>query len=75
MKSINKFIPVIFFFGFQLIISAQDKVPPPNSNSNAKGIVGPGVQSSPVDMYIYVLAIVAIILITFFSKKYTPKKI
>lgn len=75
MKAINKFIPVFFLLGFQLIISAQDKVPPPNSNSNAKGIVGPGVQSSPVDMYVYVLAIVAIMLIVFFSKRYAPKKI
>lgn len=75
MKAINKFIPVFFLFGFQLIINAQDKVPPPNSSANAKGIVGPGVQSSPVDMYIYILGIVAIMLIIFFSKKYTPKKI
>ncbi|SEM52851.1 hypothetical protein SAMN05421856_10420 [Chryseobacterium taichungense] len=73
MKAINKFIPVFFLLGFQLIINAQDKVPPPNSS--AKGIVGPGVQSSPIDMYIYILGIVAIMLIIFFSRKYTTKKI
>ncbi|WP_374458761.1 signal peptidase [Chryseobacterium taeanense] len=76
MKAINKFIPVFFLFGFQLIINAQDKVPPPNSNNpTAKGVVGPGTPSSPIDMYIYILGIVAIMLIIFFSKKYTPKKI
>jgi len=75
MKAINKFIPVFFLLGFQLIINAQDKVPPPNSNSSAKGIVGPGVQSSPVDMYVYMLAVIAGLLIIFFSKKYAPKKI
>lgn len=35
----------------------------------------PGAQSIPVDMYVYVLAVAAIMLIAFFARKYKTQKI
>lgn len=48
------------------------------SNPTPPGGVGggtPGAQASPIDMYVYVLGIVAVLLIVFFTKKYKSQKI
>ncbi|WBV59775.1 signal peptidase [Chryseobacterium camelliae] len=48
------------------------------TNPNPPGGVGggtPGAQASPIDMYVYVLGIVAMLLIVFFTKKYKSQKI
>ncbi|WP_426275958.1 signal peptidase [Chryseobacterium sp. S-02] len=48
------------------------------TNPNPPGSVGgstPGAQASPIDMYVYVLGIVAMLLIVFFTKKYKSQKI
>lgn len=73
MKTINKLVYTFFLFTV-LMISAQA---PPNPGGGGTGGSGTGgtVVSSPIDMYVYVLAIIAIMLIIFFSRKYTPKKI
>ena len=48
--------------------------PPGTPGGGALGATTPGVQSIPVDMYTYVLAIVAITMIVFFTKKYKSQK-
>ena len=47
-------------------------------NPNPPGGVGggtPGAQASPIDMYVYILAIVAVLTIVYFAKKYKSQKI
>ncbi|MEG1591015.1 signal peptidase [Chryseobacterium sp.] len=46
---------------------------PPDPQTEADG---PGsVATSPIDMYVYVLAIVAILVIAYFAKRYKTQKI
>lgn len=47
----------------------------PNCPDCDTGGQGPGKQSVPIDMYVYVLAIAAILMIIFFAKKYKTQKI
>ncbi|WP_228421910.1 hypothetical protein [Chryseobacterium soldanellicola] len=39
------------------------------------GVVGPGAPSSPIDMYVYALGVVAVMFIVFFTKRYKDQKI
>ncbi|MFY7814527.1 MAG: signal peptidase [Chryseobacterium taeanense] len=71
MKTVNKLVLASFLF-FVVLMNAQ---PPSPAGGIANKGNGTGAPSSPIDMYMYVLAIVAIMLIIFFSKKYSPKKI
>lgn len=71
MKTINKLALAIFLFSV-FMVSAQ---PPSPEGGNANKGVGPGAPDSPVDMYVYLLAAIAIVLILFFGKKYMLKKI
>ena len=74
MKVINKLVSAFFLiFGF-LMIHAQKMPPAPNSGETSRGVVGPGAQASPIDMYVYALGIIAVMFIVFFTKKYTGKK-
>ncbi|MCY1660101.1 signal peptidase [Chryseobacterium sp. SL1] len=49
---------------------------PPNPGDGGTGGSGSGgtVVSSPIDMYVYALGIIAVLFIAFFTKKYTAKK-
>lgn len=70
MKFIKKLFPVLFivFFG---LFNAQTPGTPCGF-----GPWGPcPAPPSPIDMYVYVLAIIAIISIAFFAKKYKTQKI
>ncbi|MCS3530823.1 signal peptidase [Chryseobacterium sp. JUb7] len=69
MKTINKLVYAFFFLSV-LLINAQ----PPDPGGGGGG-VGPGVPSAPIDMYVYVLGIVAVMFIAFFTKKYKNQKI
>lgn len=71
MKTINKLVSSFFLFAV-LWVSAQ--TPPPNPGSGGVGGSGTGSLASPVDMYVYILGIIAIMFIAFFTKKYTSKK-
>ncbi len=74
MRIINKLVSAFFLiFGF-LLINAQKMPPAPGSGEASKGTVGPGAQASPIDMYVYALAIIAVMFIVFFTKKYTSRK-
>ncbi|MBO6184284.1 MAG: signal peptidase [Chryseobacterium sp.] len=46
---------------------------PPDPQTEADGIGA--TATSPIDMYVYVLAIVAVLAITYFAKKYKTQKI
>ena len=69
MKKMNKILTLVFIFA-TLFANAQ----PPNPGGGVGG-VGPGRPASPIDMYVYILAIAAILLIAFFAKKYKTQKI
>ena len=69
MKNFNKVITAILFFAV-LFTNAQ----PPNPGGGVGGTT-PGQQASPIDMYVYVLAIIAISMIVYFAKKFKIQKI
>ncbi|RZJ50692.1 MAG: signal peptidase [Flavobacterium sp.] len=72
MKNIIKFVNIIFVFAI-IFVNAQlpsQPVPP-----GGQGTTGTGSQSVPVDMYVYILAIAALLMIVYFAKKYKTQKI
>lgn len=72
MKNINNKLLSTFFLFAIVLASAQV---PPNPGGGGTGGSGTGAPASPIDMYIYVLGIVAVLFIAFFTKKYSIKKI
>jgi hypothetical protein len=68
MKSINKLVYAFFLFAV-LLVNAQ----PPNPGGGAGGTT-PGAVASPIDMYVYGLAIIAMLFIVFFTKKSKSQK-
>jgi hypothetical protein len=48
---------------------------PPNPGGGGNGGNGTGAPSSPIDMYVYALGIIAVMFIAFFTKKYSGNKI
>ncbi|PIF43137.1 hypothetical protein CLU96_0041 [Chryseobacterium sp. 52] len=72
MKTINKLVLALFFFG-TLLVKANDEIPPVPGGGGTGG-VGPGGAASPIDMYVYLLSIVAIALIIFYTKKFKTQK-
>lgn len=71
MKTINKLV-LSFFLFTTLLVNAQT---PSNPNPpGSTGSSGTGSLASPVDMYVYVLGIVAVLFIAFFTRKYTAAK-
>lgn len=66
MKTLNKLVYVLFLFAV-FLVNAQ----PPNPGGG--GGTTPG--AAPIDTYIYVLAIAAVLFIVFFTKKYKSQKI
>ncbi len=76
MKSLNK----IFTF-LLLIVStcyfAQHSTPPVPAAppGGGGGGVGPGSPASPIDMYVYILAITAILFIVLYAKKVIKRQI
>lgn len=80
MKNIiNKLIPLAILGFTPLIFAQQVQQVPQQVNAGINpgggpGPVGPGVPSSPIDMYMYILAIIAIAFIYIYAKK-TSKKV
>ena len=75
MKITNKlFLFVLTITSFVSILAQGPISPPGTPGGGAPGGTTPGAQSIPVDMYTYVLAIVAITMIVFFTKKYKSQK-
>lgn len=69
MKTINKLVSALLLFVISFAYAG--KVPPtPGATARAgTGGGGPGAPASPIDMYVYVLGIVAIGFIVYFTKK------
>lgn len=74
MKNINNKLLSTFFLFAIILVSAQDDAPP-NPGGGGLGGSGTGGPASPIDMYVYVLGIIAVLFIAFFTKKYSIKKI
>lgn len=71
MNNILKKITQGLLFLYVTLSHAQTDPPPPGGGT---GSVGTGQRASSVDMYVYVLAIVAILFIVHFAKKYRAQK-
>ena len=75
MKIINKAV----FFLFLIIgtFYKADVVPPSDlpSPPPGGGGTGPGVPASPIDMYVYILTIAAILFIVLYANKIKKKQI
>lgn len=69
MKTINKLVSAFFLFTLALVQAA-----PPIPGGGGGGGNGTGAPSSPIDMYVYILGIVAVSLIAYFTKKYKNVK-
>ncbi|RXM37731.1 signal peptidase [Chryseobacterium sp. CH21] len=73
MKTINKL--ALAFFLFVVSLAYADTMPQPAiPGGGGNGGNGTGQPASPIDMYVYVLAIVAIGFIVYFTKKYKSVK-
>lgn len=69
MKLYNKIL-FLLFLSVGVFLSANQPPPPPNAvPPGGGGGVGPGVPASPIDMYVYVLAAVAFLLIAYYQRK------
>ncbi len=59
------------FLTVSAFLSAQSSPPAPPGGGG--GGVGPGAPASPIDMYVYVLGLVAVLLIAYYTKKVQKK--
>ncbi|MCD9619317.1 signal peptidase [Chryseobacterium gleum] len=71
MKTINKLVLAFFLFAISLVNAAP---PIPGGGGNGGNGTGSPSPASPIDMYVYVLGIVAIVFIAYFTKKYKSVK-
>ena len=74
MKSIYKIFLAAFIFCGNILISAQDTPPPPTgvpTGVPTGGVGGntPESAAAPIDMYVYILAIAALLFIALYAKK------
>lgn len=74
MKFINKSL-LFLFLVVGAFLQAEEPISPPPPGSGGGGGTGPGGVTSPIDMYVYVLGMVAIFLIVYFAKKNQKKLI
>lgn len=73
MKKFNRLLVIICVFAVSLL---HAQLPPkPVDPNGGTGTVGTGAQSVPVDMYVYILGIVALMLIILYTKKYKTHKV
>lgn len=70
MNYINKTLLFTFLLA-STFLSAQSGPPAPPGGGG--GGVGPGAPASPIDMYVYVLGLIAILFIAYYSKKVQKK--
>lgn len=77
MKAINKLLLTFFLFSAALVSADVGPVGPGGPPTPGDvGPVGPGSPASPIDMYVGVLAGIAVLLIVYFTKKhYSIRKI
>jgi len=70
MNYINKIL-LFAFLTVGAFLSAQTGPPAPPGGGG--GGVGPGAPASPIDAYVYVLGIVAVLFIAYYSKRASKK--
>lgn len=77
MKMIFKLFLAVFVLLMGVLVDAQPPCPtcPPGGGGGGGGGSTPGGISSPIDMYVYILAIAAILFIVLFAKKIQRKQI
>lgn len=73
MKNFNR-LSIFILLLISSFVYADDTPPCPGCPGGNTGGVGPGKEASPIDMYVYILAIVAILFIVHFAKKYRAQK-
>lgn len=71
LKRMSAFVALLF----SMLMLAQPQCPTCPPGTGGVGGHNPGAVASPIDMYVYVLAIVAILIIVYFAKKYKTQKI
>ena len=76
MKIITNFFLVTFFLLIGVLINAAPPCPtcPPGSGGGGGGGTTPGAPASPIDMYIYILALAAVLFIAYYAKKMQKKE-
>ncbi len=75
MKLFNKTLLFLFLVVGTFLQAEDGPIAPPPPGSGGGGGTGPGGVTSPIDMYVYVLALLAIFLIVYFVKKNQKKLI
>lgn len=76
MKKIKKAVVPLVLFLFSMLGYAQVPCPTCPTGGGGTGGTTPGArQSVPIDMYVYILAIAAILMIVYFAKRYKTQKI
>ncbi|REC46264.1 signal peptidase [Chryseobacterium pennipullorum] len=73
MKTLNKLVFVFFLFATLLAKADIDDMPVPGGGGTGGHGTG-GSPSSPIDMYVYLLSVVAVAFIIFYTKKYKKIK-
>lgn len=71
MKNISKLLNFLFVFAILFVNAQLPSLPQPGG----QGGNGTGSPASPIDMYVYVLVLAAILMIAYFAKKYKTQKI
>ncbi len=69
IKNITKFRYTVLFTLLNVLAFAQ----PPIPGGGGAGASGTGAAASPIDMYVYFLAAIAILFTAYFAKKYTKQ--
>lgn len=67
MKFLNRSLLILFLMIGSLLYADDPIVPIPTPPGS--GGVGPGAPASPIDMYVYILAIAAILFIVLYAKR------
>lgn len=69
MKMIYKLFLATFLLVMGVLVNAQPPCPTCPPNGGGGGGVTPGGPASPIDMYVYILAIAAFLFIALYAKK------
>lgn len=70
-NNISKLLSTLFLFTVLLVKAIPSTPVPPDEGT---GGVGTGEPAAPIDMYVYVLSIIAVMFIVFYTKKYKSQK-
>lgn len=70
-NNISKLLSTLFLFIVLLVQAIPSTPVPPGGGTGGSGT---GEQAAPIDMYVYVLSIIAIMFIVFYTKKYKSQK-